>query len=73
MKRMQRTAHGLFTLAITAALGFGATSVMAQKEARTCYNPPSCRIPGECNSWCLAQNTDGGICGPDGCCYCVIN
>lgn len=73
MQRMQRTARWLFALAITAALAFGGSSVTAQSQAGTCHNPPSCHEPGECNTWCLAQNTDGGFCGTDGCCYCIID
>jgi hypothetical protein len=73
MQRMQRTARWLFALAIAAALAFGGSSVTAQSRAGACHNPPSCHEPGECNAWCLAQNTDGGFCGADGCCYCIID
>ena len=71
MNGLHRPARWTFGLATVAALAFGAVSALAQGRTTGCYNPPSCHVPGECNEWCLAQNTAGGACDL-GCCFCII-
>ena len=63
-----RTRRGLFALAMTAALGFGAAQAFAAPaaaDARACTN-------AECNTWCKRLGNDGGFCAGSFGCACWI-
>ena len=69
---LRRTRASLLGVAVMAALGFGASSAMADvSPTAACPNPDSwCTITSDCPGYCKAIGAGTGQCSR-GCCYCI--